>query len=309
MLELTISLKAVAGTFEGLRQNLILGLIASIALLISVAVIGLRAPHYFRGKYLENELQLARRVQSDLQPKPQSVSAHVDFAAWSIAADHVGGDFYDIFEAEPGKIAIVLGDVSGKGIPAALLVSVLHGAIRSSTAFEHEMALERINRMLCERTACEKFATLFWGVFDPATRTLRYVNAGHGAPILSREGKSHLERLDHAGPVLGLFPDARYSAGTVTVGELDTLVVYSDGITEAASGSDEEFGDARVVGILLDGPGGRPEGVCRRIMTEVIRFAHAETPQDDCTLMVINFRQAEVPVQGWQSGHLSIAVA
>ncbi|MDQ2839586.1 MAG: serine/threonine-protein phosphatase [Acidobacteriota bacterium] len=85
---------------------------------------------------------------------------------------------YDIFEAESGEIAIVLGDVSGKGIPAALLVSVLQRAIRSSTTSEHEYACERINRMLCERTACERFATLFWGVFDPVTRTLRYVNAG-----------------------------------------------------------------------------------------------------------------------------------
>jgi hypothetical protein len=103
VLELAISLKAVASAFEGLRQNLIVGLIASIALLVSVAVIALRAPHYFRGKYLESELELARRVQSDLQPKPHSLSAHVDFAASAVAADHVGGDFYDIFEAESGR--------------------------------------------------------------------------------------------------------------------------------------------------------------------------------------------------------------
>ncbi len=225
-----------------------------------------------------------------------------------IAADHVGGDFYDIFEAEPGKIAIVLGDVSGKGIPAALLVSVLQGAIRSSTASAHEMALERINRMLCERTACEKFATLFWGVFDPATRTLRYVNAGHGAPILSR-GQRQVERLDEAGPVLGLFPDARYSAGTVTIGELDRLVVYSDGITEAASEKDEEFGEARVVRIMLDGPDAEPERMCRRIMTEVISFADEKTPQDDCTLMVINFRPAQAAVQDRQCDHINVAVA
>jgi sigma-B regulation protein RsbU (phosphoserine phosphatase) len=108
------------------------------ALLLSLAVIGLRAPHYLRGKYLESELQLARRVQSDLQPKPDSASSHVEFAASAVAADHVGGDFYDIFKAESGKIAFVLGDVSGKGVPAALLVSVLHGAIRSATASQHE---------------------------------------------------------------------------------------------------------------------------------------------------------------------------
>jgi serine phosphatase RsbU (regulator of sigma subunit) len=214
VLEAAISLKAVAGSFEGLRQNLILGVIACIALLLSVAVIGLHAPHYVRGKYLESELKLAKRVQSDLQPKSCSVSPHVEFAARAVAADHVGGDFYDIFEAESGKVVIVLGDVSGKGVPAALLVSVLQGAIRSSTASQHESACEQINHMLCERTACERFATLFWGVFDPSTDTLRYVNAGHAAPMLVRDGGQPMERLGEGGPVLGLLPDAIDSSST-----------------------------------------------------------------------------------------------
>jgi hypothetical protein len=182
VIEVAIPLKAVVRTLEGLRHNLVVGLIASIALLLSLATIALRARQCLRGKYLESELQLVRRVQSDLQPDPHSVSPVLDFAASAIAADHVGGDFYDIFEAEPGKFGIVLGDVSGKGIPAALLVSVRQGAIRSSMTSGHESACERINRMLCERTACERFATLFWGVFDPVTRTLRHVNAGHAAP-------------------------------------------------------------------------------------------------------------------------------
>jgi len=118
VIELAIPLKAVASAFEGLRQNLIVGVIASIALLLSLAVIGLRTPHYLRGRYLESELQLARRVQSDLQPKPQPISPHVEFGASAAAADHVGGDFHDIFDAESGEIDIVLGDVSGKGVPA-----------------------------------------------------------------------------------------------------------------------------------------------------------------------------------------------
>ncbi len=196
VLDLGISLKAVSDTFGVLRENLILGMIASIALLVSLAVIAMRARQYLRGRYLESELQLARRVQSDLQPKPHSMSPHVEFAASAIAADHVGGDFYDIFELDSGNLAIVIGDVSGKGIPAALLVSVLQGAIRSSTASQHELACERINRMLCERTANERFATLFWGVFDPQSSTLRYVNAGHAAPMLVRKDPKRVDRLE-----------------------------------------------------------------------------------------------------------------
>ena len=106
VLELGISLNAVSASFEELRHNLIIGLIASVALLISVGVIGLRAPHYFRGKYLENELQLARRVQNDLQPNPQSVSAHLEFAASCVAADHVGGDFYDVLKQNLEKLPL-----------------------------------------------------------------------------------------------------------------------------------------------------------------------------------------------------------
>ena len=303
VLELGISYQAVANAFEELRQNLIVGLIASIALLISVAVIGLRAPHYIRGKYLESEMQLARRVQSDLQPKPHSFSSRVEFAAAAVAADHVGGDFYDIFEADAGKIVIVLGDVSGKGVSAALLVSVLQGAIRSSTITQHEFACERINRMLCERTAGERFATLFWGVFDPATSTLRYVNAGHAAPLLIRsrqnlagdepvlleEAQTQIIRLDEGGPVLGLLPAARYSAGTIKIEPADLLSLYSDGISEATNQNEEEFGEDRIQRLFSEDIAARPADLCQRVMNQVTAFASREFPGDDRTLLVVRF--------------------
>jgi hypothetical protein len=289
VVELAIPRQALAGAFEGLRQNLIVGLIASLALLVSVAVIGLRAPHYFRGKYLESELQLARRVQSDLQPKPHSLSSPVKFSALAVAADHVGGDFYDIFETGSGQIAFVLGDVSGKGMSAALLGSVLQGAIRSSTAHQHESACERINRMLCERTAGERFATLFWGVFDPLTATLRYVNAGHAAPMLLRQGQYRIERLDEGGPVLGVLPKAHYSAGTVQIESDDMLLLYSDGIHEAISQSEEEFGEDRILETLSDMAEATPAEVCERIMNRVTAFASAGASPDDRTLLVVRF--------------------
>ena len=301
MLEIAIPLKAVAGTFEGLRQNLVVGLVASLALLLALATIALRAPHYFRGKYLENELQLARRVQSDLQPNPASVSPVVDFAATAVAADHVGGDFYDIFEADSGKIAIVLGDVSGKGIPAALLVSVLQGAIRSSTPSQHECACERINRMLCERTACERFASLFWGIFDPATSTLRYVNAGHAAPMLIRSRNNTIERLDQGGPVLGVLQHARYSAGMVEVDSSDTLILYSDGINEACNENDQEFGEERIAALAANAKDATPAELCERIMNRVAAFSNTGALADDRTLLIIRFRPAATAHQEYNS--------
>ncbi|MFL6450894.1 MAG: PP2C family protein-serine/threonine phosphatase [Bryobacteraceae bacterium] len=306
VLEVAISLKTVAGAFEGLRQNLIVGLIASIALFVSTTVIGLRAPHYFRGRYLESELQLARRVQSDLQPKPKPVSPHVEFGASAVAADHVGGDFHDIFEAESGSIAIVLGDVSGKGVPAALLGSVLQGAIRSSSVSNHEFACERINRMLCERTAGERFATLFWGVFDPATSTLSYVNAGHAAPMLVRSGQKIIERLDEGGPVLGLLPKARYLAGTVKIESSDMLVLYSDGINEATNQNSQEYGEDRITELISDAADATASEMCGRIMKDFTAFAKFGVSQDDRTLMVVRFPEGPTIRQRWNSGTLRV---
>ena len=294
LIEVAVPLKAVQGAFDGLRQNLIVGLIASIALLVSVIVIGLRTPHYLRGRYLERELQLGKCVQGDLQPKPHSIPPYVEFAASAVAADHVGGDFYDIFETDSGKVAIVLGDVSGKGVSAALLVSVLQGAIRSSSVSQLETACERINRMLCERTACERFATLFWGVFDPATGTLDYVNAGHMAPMLLRHDGSRMERLEAGGPVLGVLPAVGYSSGTVEIQDGDTVLLYSDGINEAANPSGEEFGEERISEIMSRAtPGAAPGETCERIMSRVQAFSRSGAPPDDRTLMLVRFPGSE----------------
>jgi phosphoserine phosphatase RsbU/P len=237
----------------------------------------------------------------------------VDFAASVATADHVGGDFYDIFEADSGKIAIVLGDVSGKGIPAALLVSVVQGAIRSSTASEHEYACERINCMLCERTACERFATLFWGVFDPVTRTLRYVNAGHPAPFLIRQVKAQVAdepaipagtktqiiRLDEGGPVLGVLPDVRYSAGAIEFAGSDTLILYSDGLNETTNRNGEEFGVDRMEEFVSGMAITAPVELCERLTNEVTAFSHAAAPADDRTLLVVRFppERAAPPTQ------------
>jgi hypothetical protein len=291
-LEVAIQLDAVAGNFSGLRQNLVVGMLASLALLVAMIVIGFRTPNYLRGKYLEKEMALARRVQSDLLPKATSVSPYVDFAAAALAADQVGGDFLDVFETDSGRVSLVLGDASGKGISSALLASVIQGAIRSSSGSHHETACERINRMLCEKTASERFVTLFWGIFDPLTATLRYVNAGHAAPLLLRADPARQgapERLTDGGPVLGILPHARYNCGTVQVASGDTLIVYSDGINEAADLKQQEFGDDRVWKIASEGAARPPREICDRIMSQVAGFAAPGTPQDDRTLMVVRF--------------------
>jgi sigma-B regulation protein RsbU (phosphoserine phosphatase) len=292
ILEIALELNAVSGVFSGLRNNLVSGVIVALVLIAAMVVIGFRTPSYLRGQYLDKEMLLARRVQGDLLPKAKSVSPHVEFAASAIAADQVGGDFFDIFETDTGRVSIVLGDASGKGIPAALLASVIQGAIRSSGGAHPDTACDRINRMVCEKTASERFVTVFWGVFDPLTATLQYVNAGHAAPLLQRahpELSSAMERLDQGGPVLGMLPNARYSAGIVQIHAGDILTIYSDGINEAADLKDEEFGDDRVRKIVADFGECPAQEICERIMSQVGAFAAPGPLSDDRTLMVVRF--------------------
>ena len=292
ILEIALELDAVSEAFRELRHNLVSGVVAALALMAAMALIGFRTPSYLRGKYLDKEMSLARRVQGDLLPKAVSVSPYVEFAASAMAADQVGGDFLDVFESDAGRVSVVLGDVSGKGIPAALLASVTQGAIRSSSGTHPDVSCERINRMLCEKTASERFVTLFWGVFDPLTATFRYVNAGHSAPILQRANpamRSAADRMDEGGPVLGVLPGARYSSGVVQIEAGDTLIVYSDGVNEAADLKEEEFGDDRVRKIAEEISAKPAQEICERIMGQVASFAAEGPLQDDRTLVVVRF--------------------
>ena len=143
---------------------------------------------------------------------------------------------------------------------------------------------------------------MFWGVFDPATRTLRYVNAGHAAPMLVRNGQNRIERLQQGGPVLGLLPTAAYSAGTVEIEASDMLVLYSDGINEVTNRNDEEFGEERMKDLILHSVDAAPSEVCERIMNQVTAFASAGVPPDDRTLMVVRFPQAGAVLQCRNSG-------
>jgi sigma-B regulation protein RsbU (phosphoserine phosphatase) len=145
--------------------------------------------------------------------------------------------------------------------------------------------------MLCELTARARFATLFWGLYDPASGTLRYVNAGHAAPMLIRHGQNKIERLDQGGPVLGLLPSAHYSAGSIRIEGSDTLVLYSDGVNEAANQNEEEFGEDRLRETIADAAGTTPGELCERVMGQVSAFASAGPPPDDRTLMVVRFQR------------------
>ncbi|MES1257881.1 MAG: SpoIIE family protein phosphatase, partial [Acidobacteriota bacterium] len=214
--EIALYFDGVSANFLPLRENLIVGCSAAFALMAAVIVIALRFRHYMRGRHIEEELSLARRVQNDLFPAENSLTSSLAFAAKCVPAYQVGGDLYDVFETDDGEVGLVLGDVSGKGLPAALLMGVVQGAVRASCitgpASNHEQSAERLNHLLCMKTARERFVSLFWCYFDRRAAVLRYVNAGHLPPLLIRQNGASQEvrRLDSGGPVLGLLPGARY---------------------------------------------------------------------------------------------------
>jgi hypothetical protein len=188
LLEIAMSMKEVNAQFWPIRRNLIIDCTAAIALLISTLIAGLRFRAYVRAQELERQLQLARQVQQALLPTTRKVSERVEVAAVCVPAWQVGGDFYDTFSANEDDLALVLGDVSGKGVPAALLAGLVHGAIRSSnwvaSAAHHEQALRDLNQLLLERASGERYVTMFSCYYDHQERALHYINAGHCPPLL-----------------------------------------------------------------------------------------------------------------------------
>jgi serine phosphatase RsbU (regulator of sigma subunit) len=292
------SFLTAASASAPLRWNLMINMAGALALLVALAVIALRFRSYLSGRKLEEQLEIARQVQRDLLPSPLALSEHFDLAAeWQTAA-RVGGDFYDAYDI-PGKgSALVFGDVSGKDIPAAMLTGVIHGAVRSSSwtqsAADHNEATARMNRLFCDHASSERFVSMFWSYLDAGTELLHYVNAGHCPPLLFRAsgtGPSRL-RLCEGGPVLGLLENATYEQGVERLEPGDVMVMFSDGIIEAANAKGEEFGEQRLSGVVEQNLHATPSEIRDRILTAVRSFAGRSRVDDDQTLLVVRYSGA-----------------
>ena len=302
LLEVAVDLDQLAAGFVYLRANLVIGVSAALALLGTLLLIRLRFPHYLRGKQLEVQVELARTVQADLLPKSKLISRDAEIAADCQPAGHVGGDFYDVFETDNGQLALMLGDVCGKGIAAAPLMGFIQGAAEASpwteSSYDHETASRRLNALLYKKTAAERFISMFWAYFDRDGSKLNYVNAGHLPALRMRMGASGIEatRLCEGGPVLGVVPGAGYSQGQVDIDPGDVLVVFSDGIVETENGSEREFGESGILQAVADEWYGSVEDIRSRIMDNVRQFSGNRPADDDRTLIVLRF-SANSPLQ------------
>lgn len=238
------------------------------------------------GRKRRSELDIAASVQHKLFPGAPKLLRTLDYAATCSAAQGIGGDYYDFLDAGPGRIGFLLADVSGKGVPAALLMANLQACFRGKSAQELAQPaalLAGVNRHFYESTASDRFATLFLGIYDEATRKLRYVNCGHCPPMLRRSNGT-LQRLHPTAALLGAFEHWSGDEAEIALHPGDSLVVYSDGVTEAANSVDEEFGEQRLESLL--GSTSTAEESVQSITSNVLEFSRGER-HDDVTVVVL----------------------
>jgi serine phosphatase RsbU (regulator of sigma subunit) len=238
-----------------------------------------------------HELEIAKQVQLRLFPQTLPSVKTLDYAGMCIQAREVGGDYYDFLSLGRGRLGLVLGDISGKGIAAALLMANLQANLRTQYALaldEPERFLRSVNDLFYENTADTAYASLFFGEYDDHARRLRYANCGHLSPLLLRCNNT-LERLDSTCTVLGLFKDWKCTMAECRLFSGDTLALYTDGITESFNGAGEEFGEQRLIDALRRHHELPPKALLDSIVEEVRRFSPHEQ-HDDITLIVAKGR-------------------
>jgi sigma-B regulation protein RsbU (phosphoserine phosphatase) len=237
------------------------------------------------------ELERAREIQEALLPSsiPRADAFDIE-AAWQ-PAQSVGGDYYDVIALDSGRFALVVADVSGKGLPAALLMANLQAAVKAFIIHSDGPATlcRRVNRLLCANVGSGRYVTFFFGIIDAPNRLCTYCNAGHNPPILCQSSGAVM-RLDVGGTVLGLFPDALFEERQVTLEPGDRLLLFTDGVSEAFSAEEEEFGDDRLIAILRQ-QDTTAAAVKESILSAVTTFCDGRF-HDDATMIVVSVRAA-----------------
>jgi sigma-B regulation protein RsbU (phosphoserine phosphatase) len=234
------------------------------------------------------ELELGREVQERLFPQEYPVIAGLDYAGACRPALGVGGDYYDFIPMSNGGLGIAIGDVSGNGIPAALLMATLRAFLRGQ-AIDRETDLSAVianlNRLVFESSAQNRYATFFLGACDSASRVLRYVNAGHNAPMVFR-GANEVVRLEAGGSVVGLMRDGDWEPGQMQLERGDLFVAFTDGISEAMNRADEEWDEERLIEASRAGGRVPARAILDHIMRSADAFVDGAPQYDDMTLIV-----------------------
>ena len=238
---------------------------------------------------LRRELDIAHDVQAGLLPQRRPPIEGLDYDGTCRMAREVGGDYFDFLDLGSGRLGLALGDISGKGVSAALLMASVQAFLRSRArqlAEEPAALVTQVNQSLVESTDPSKFATFFYAVYDPAAKALSYVNAGHNPPFLLRAGTTVVSRLRPTGMALGFDPGAEYGEGRETLAAGDLLLAFTDGLTEALNEAGEEFGDARAAGLLVGNRHLGASDLQRLVSAELEAFCGRAPQYDDVTIVV-----------------------
>ena len=259
-------------------------------------------------RLLQEQLRIARQVQSRLFPQKLPEIPTLNYTGICQPAGAVGGDYYDVLKVSPDQFCLAVGDISGKGISAALLMASLQALLRShasQTTEDLAAVVTELNRLLCSMTEESRFATLFCAVYDDSTRELTYVNAGHNPPLLFRRGASGADiqpatafgsaepssngilRLEGSGAVLGMFSEGSYEHRSLPLEPGDTLVIYTDGITEAQDSRGREYGEERLTELVRSRISLPPVELQDQLLNSVKQFAGEVPLADDLTLLLV----------------------
>jgi phosphoserine phosphatase RsbU/P len=235
---------------------------------------------------MEDDMRVASEIQRGLLPSSAPIVPGYSLCGANFPCRTVGGDYYD-FELDDDQLIFALGDVSGKGTGAALLMTMLRASVRAHwTEPSLAEAATRINRTVAQNVPANKFVTFFMGRLDPQSGRLTYVNAGHNPPVLVR-GSGELETLSDGGMVLGLFDSAPYEQGMAQLNPSDALVVFSDGVTETWNSDDEEYGESRLMDLLVGLRDRDASGLQSAILDSLESFAQGAKATDDRTMIVL----------------------
>jgi phosphoserine phosphatase RsbU/P len=243
---------------------------------------------------MKRDLEIARDIQKWLLPASPPQVRGLDIAFAARPANTVAGDFYDVFarpamdSTEP-HFLLAVADVAGKSIPAALLMATFQASLKTLSETSCSLAdlVTSMNHYACTNSQSGlRFTTAFLAEFDPASRALTYINAGHNAPILRRSSGA-IERLSNGGLPLGMWADKSYEAGNVILQPGDWLVIFTDGVVEAVNGRDEDYGEQRMLNVLQAGVAATPDELLRRMMSDLDAFVGLTPQHDDVTCMLV----------------------
>ena len=276
-------------TYETTFTEEHLNILTTLASVASIRVQNARLlEERFERERMERELELATEIQQRFQPSEAPRMDGYEFQGISFSCYEIGGDYYDFIKRHDGKMLIALGDVSGKGTAAALLMSSLHAAIHGQVAARSSLGevVRSVNQYLADNTPANRFVTLFVAELDPTDGTFRYINAGHNPPLIGR-ADGNIEQLSSGGFPLGILPSAEFEVGETHLGPGESLLIYSDGVSEANNLKEEEFGMERLMDVVRRNFQASAAGLRDKVESALSAFTQTAPANDDITLVIV----------------------